>query len=195
MVFLHIKNDKEELQANKARIRQLDNHIKNNKDAFILVYMEGCGPCNMTRPEWIKLENALSNKYGKNNNVMIVDIDSEFINKLKHLKHNIMSFPTLIYVSKSGKNIKNYEDSNIKQKDRTLDSFVDWINHELKDKHSDTNSVSTSKHNKTRKNNKHNKNNKRTQMGGKWTLKYKRSINCKRPRGFSQRQYCKYGRK
>jgi hypothetical protein len=29
----------------------------------------------------------------------------------------------------------------------------------------------------------------------RWSLKYKRSINCKRPRGFSQRQYCKYGRK
>jgi hypothetical protein len=31
--------------------------------------------------------------------------------------------------------------------------------------------------------------------GNKWTLKYKRSINCRRPRGFSQKQYCKYGRK
>ena len=29
----------------------------------------------------------------------------------------------------------------------------------------------------------------------KWSLKYKRSINCKRPKGFSQRQHCKYGRK
>jgi len=28
--------------------------------------------------------------------------------------------------------------------------------------------------------------------GGKWSLKYKRSINCKRPKGFSQKQYCKY---
>ena len=28
-----------------------------------------------------------------------------------------------------------------------------------------------------------------------WSLKYKRSIDCKRPRGFSQRQYCNYGRK
>jgi hypothetical protein len=28
----------------------------------------------------------------------------------------------------------------------------------------------------------------------KWSLKYKKSINCNRPRGFSQRQYCKYGR-
>ena len=29
----------------------------------------------------------------------------------------------------------------------------------------------------------------------RWTIKYKKSINCKKPRGFSQKQYCKYGRK
>ena len=34
-----------------------------------------------------------------------------------------------------------------------------------------------------------------TKRSKKWSLKYKKSINCKRPRGFSQRQYCKYGRK
>ena len=28
-----------------------------------------------------------------------------------------------------------------------------------------------------------------------WSNKYKKSINCKHPKGFSQRQYCKYGRK
>jgi len=32
-------------------------------------------------------------------------------------------------------------------------------------------------------------------IGGKWTQKYKKSINCKKPKGFSQKQYCKYGRK
>lgn len=35
----------------------------------------------------------------------------------------------------------------------------------------------------------------RNLKGGKWSLKYKRSINCKRPKGFSQRQYCKYKNK
>ena len=30
---------------------------------------------------------------------------------------------------------------------------------------------------------------------GKWTIKYKKSINCRKPKGFSQKQYCKYGRK
>jgi hypothetical protein len=34
----------------------------------------------------------------------------------------------------------------------------------------------------------------RKKNGGKWTLKYKKSINCNRPKGFSQKQYCKYGR-
>ena len=29
----------------------------------------------------------------------------------------------------------------------------------------------------------------------KWSDTYKKSINCKSPKGFSQRQYCKYGRK
>ncbi len=31
-------------------------------------------------------------------------------------------------------------------------------------------------------------------IGGKWSLKYKKSINCNHPKGFSQRQHCKYGR-
>ena len=32
-------------------------------------------------------------------------------------------------------------------------------------------------------------------VGGKWSRKYKKSIDCKHPKGFSQKQYCKYGRK
>lgn len=31
--------------------------------------------------------------------------------------------------------------------------------------------------------------------GGKWSDKYKKSINCKNPKGFSQKQHCKYGKK
>ena len=29
----------------------------------------------------------------------------------------------------------------------------------------------------------------------KWSMKYKKSINCNKPRGFSQKQHCKYGRR
>jgi hypothetical protein len=38
------------------------------------------------------------------------------------------------------------------------------------------------------------KRSKRGKRGGAWTAKYKKSINCRRPRGFSQKQYCKYGK-
>ena len=36
------------------------------------------------------------------------------------------------------------------------------------------------------------KTNKKTQK--KWSNKYKKSIDCKNPKGFSQKQYCQYGR-
>ena len=36
---------------------------------------------------------------------------------------------------------------------------------------------------------------KQVKIGGKWSKKYKKSINCKKPKGFSQKQYCKYGRR
>jgi len=29
----------------------------------------------------------------------------------------------------------------------------------------------------------------------RWSRKYKKSINCRKPKGFSQKQYCKFGRK
>ncbi len=35
---------------------------------------------------------------------------------------------------------------------------------------------------------------KKNKKGGKWSRKYKKSINCRRPKGFSQKQYCKFGR-
>ena len=50
---------------------------------------------------------------------------------------------------------------------------------------------SNKRHNK-RKNNKRRKT---RHKGGKWSKKYKLSINCKKPKGFSQKQYCKYSRK
>jgi hypothetical protein len=36
---------------------------------------------------------------------------------------------------------------------------------------------------------------KKVKVGGKWSMKYKKSINCNHPKGFSQKQHCKYGRK
>ena len=41
-----------------------------------------------------------------------------------------------------------------------------------------------------------NKQGKEKRRGKKrWSRKYKKSINCRNPNGFSQKQYCKYGRR
>jgi hypothetical protein len=42
---------------------------------------------------------------------------------------------------------------------------------------------------------KSNKKSKSKSKSKKWSDTYKKSINCKSPKGFSQRQYCTYGRK
>jgi len=182
MVFLSIntKNYDEIYKNGKTRIEVLNDLIERNPNnrVYILYYMEGCGPCNATRPEWEKLKNTLKN-YHDNNEVAIVDIDHVLASKVKDAKKEPNSFPTMRFITNKGKEVNNYEDSNIEKKDRTIDSLVDWIKKEKQ-----SGGKMFKKKGKTRK-----------LKGGKWSLKYKRSINCKRPRGFSQKQHCKYGRK
>lgn len=198
MVYLQI-NKKNYASGNPNLIDKLNKHLTHKDDKiFILFYMEGCGPCNATRPEWSKLNNVLSNNFLNRDDIVIVAIDKDLVGKLKNVGKEPNSFPTIRYITKEGKINENYEDSNISKKDRTIDSFVEWI--ELKSGEKNiTHSVKHNPHTKMRKNKTHKKMLKfrgtRKHKGGKWSSKYKRSINCSRPKGFSQKQYCKYGRK
>jgi hypothetical protein len=106
--------------------KKINDIIKNAKHVFILVYMVGCGPCNATRPEWKKMCQALENKYSSNDNVAILDLDSKFMNEVKGIG-DINGFPSMKYISNNGNNIELYEDSNIPDKKRTSDSFINWI--------------------------------------------------------------------
>ena len=164
MIFLHI-------DPTTKNTKKFNKYVAQGKQIFVLFYLEGCGPCNNTRPEWKKIQHILDVKYKNNNNIVIADVDQELLREIKYLTNQPKGFPSMIYISNKGKVNENYEDCNISKKDRTVDSFVEWIEYKFK--------TQTNK----------------TQRGGKWTLKYKRSINCKRPRGFSQKQFCKYGRK
>ena len=158
MVYLDI-NKKNFKSNGKDLVKELDHHLggKDNK-VFILIFMEGCGPCNATRPEWKKMGNVLNNDYLNRDDIIIASIDNQLAEGLKHLKSKPASFPTMRFITNSGEEVENYEDSNISNKKRLYGG--------------------------TRK-----------KRGGKWSLKYKRSIDCKRPKGFSQKQHCKYGRK
>jgi thiol-disulfide isomerase/thioredoxin len=170
MIITHI-------DSKQGDIKEFNQYLKQGKPIFVLFYMEGCGPCNATRPEWAKLKNVLKNKY-KNNDFVVADIDQELLNQIPDLPVQPAGFPSMVYIK--GKEFENYEDSSIDLKDRSIDSFVQWI---------DSQAALQKGGKKNRKTRKYRK------KGGKWSLKYKRSINCRRPKGFSQRQYCKYGRK
>lgn len=203
MLFLHIdpKNNIEHSIADNSdynvydskynedkKLTDLLNEYINdkNKKIFIFFYMEGCGPCGQTKPEWKKIKNVLSKNY--DDNIVVVDIDQVLTNELKNLKSEPMAFPTIRFISNGGKIQEDFEDSEVENKERTIDAFVDWIKLKSEQKQSGGKRRKTLKKKiaaKTHKN----------KRGGKWSLKYKRSINCKRPKGFSQRQYCKYGRK
>jgi thiol-disulfide isomerase/thioredoxin len=185
MKVLHI-NSESDSQNVDALIDNESNHL------FVLVYMDGCGPCNATRPEWEKLENALASQYAKNDTLYIIDINKDYIDNVKKIGP-IDGFPTIKYFHKG--NMENYEDSNIRTKDRTVDSFMEWIESKIANvivgggkKSSAKNVLKRTMRRKTMTKSK-------KQRGGKWSLKYKKSINCKRPKGFSQKQHCKYGRK
>jgi len=185
MRFLHINSEKE--------VDQIDKHIKKGNNVFILVYMEGCGPCNATRPEWAKLESALQDQYAKNDKLVVIDVDKDYLSNIKHIGP-IDGFPTIKYAGNYGKIIENYENSPIKTKNRSVDSFINWIENKINTVISTTptNSAKNVYHRLAHTKKHRNKTKRRLIRGGKWSRKYKNSINCKKPKGFSQKQYCKY---
>jgi len=182
MVFLDINkgNFKNHNGTNQNLITQLDYYI-HHKIVFVLVYMEYCEPCNKVKPEWNKLKNVL-NKYENSKDVAIVSIDKDLIHKVKYIKQHPTSFPAIRFIFNRGNSIEEYEDSNVKNKDRSIDSFVEWINLKLEEKKPYLKKIKTIGNTKKKR-------------GGKWSAKYKHRINCRKPKGFSQRQYCKYSRK
>ena len=187
--FLHIdtKNSEEKDETGKNHIKILNDSIKDGKTIFLLIYMEGFGPCNATRPEWKKLENVMNDDI-LNKDVLIVDMDKDLLEKVNNIGNSPKGFPTIRYIS--NKDVEDFEDSELSDEDknRNVDSFVKWI--ELKSKKSDK-----MKGGKRRTTSKRMKRGKRRMSAGKWSRKYKKSINCNRPKGFSQKQYCKYSRK
>jgi hypothetical protein len=120
--------------------KKINDIIKKIKHVFILVYMVGCGPCNATRPEWKKMCQAIENKYSSNGDVAILDLDSKFMNEVKGIG-DVSGFPTMKYISNNGNKIESYEDSNIPNKKRSSDSFINWIDSKVLEPISITSSI------------------------------------------------------
>lgn len=129
MHILSIHN-KSELYKNKkghgSKKNVIDDMIKNKKHVFILIYMEGCGPCNATRPEWSKMAHTLQKQYAKNDDIVVIDMNKDLLPLIKNVG-NVSGFPTMKYITNKGHTIESYEDSGVKNKDRSIDSFINWV--------------------------------------------------------------------
>ena len=104
----------------------VDDLIREKKHVFVLIYMDGCGPCNATRPEWGKMAHTLKKQYFNRDDVVILDVNKNLLPSIKSLG-SINEFPTMKYITNQGKTQENYEDSAVKIKDRSVDSFINWI--------------------------------------------------------------------
>jgi len=115
------------VNANNKKTAQLLNNLINDANhVFILVYLNGCGPCNATRPEWKKMSDVLKNKYDSQSDIAILDLDSQYMNDVEQIG-DVNSFPTIKYLNPKKKIIEDYENSNISSKDRSSKSFITWI--------------------------------------------------------------------
>ena len=181
MVFIHINKpnsrdfsrdfSRDLINVNKMYFDKLDTYLqRDDTKVFILFYMEGCRPCNATRPEWKKIENVLHRNFANRDDVVIVDVDTDLAENIKSLKNLPGSFPTMRFITHKGNTVENYEDSKINSKNRTIDSFIEWIklktgeaniskSEAVKPYSQKTNRHKTNKHNTNRhKSNKHNTN-------------------------------------
>ena len=118
MIIIHADS---ELSA-----KQVNQYVNDGADVFMLIYMEGCGPCNATRPEWAKLEGALKHQYKNNDKLVLATINSTIVGSINHIG-DVNGFPTILYLSNNGSKMEHFEDSSINDKQRNVDCFVNWI--------------------------------------------------------------------
>ena len=172
-------------KKNQAKLDKLNDAVKSGKHVFLFLFMVGCGPCNETKGPWSKISHHLENDHLHNPNIVVSMVDKDFYPNLINVGKEPMGFPTLRYINNG---VEDYEDCPMERKDRSAESFADWIKIKVSNmkggaRDHKIHSIST----RTTPS--------RRRAGGKWSLKYKKSINCRRPKGFSQKQHCKYGRK
>lgn len=213
--------------ASSSQLDTLISDLNSNDELFILVYMDGCGPCNRMKPSWHNLKPQLEEQYKNRDDIAIIDVERTHLPRINELQ-DVEGFPTIKYINKKkGKN-ELYDGQ------RSTDELIKWIEQNIDHVNSEDKSVPESLEiyedsgkdsnqrqislidlekdsinqstSSSKKKSKRNKKRKKTQSGGKrmkkkpktkkkghkWSLKYKRSINCKKPKGFSQKQYCKY---
>ena len=108
----------DELGSSKQKVELLNKDIDSGSHVFLLIYLTGCPPCNMTKPEWDMLE-----KEFPDNNLVVARINSDLLSGLKNYGGSPKGYPTMRYICKKGSKIiiEEYDG------ERTKDAFIKWI--------------------------------------------------------------------
>lgn len=165
MVFLHINDD-----TKMDELKKLSSYIKDDKKhIFLLIFMNGCGPCEATKPKWLNIETSkIGEKFKDDEDVVVADLEQSLLKSLENLPKQPLGFPTMYYITNRGKTCEDFDK-------RDVDSFIEWIESKVENKkggskktrRNKTNKKHNKKSKKSKKNNKNNKNKKRTQHSRK----------------------------
>jgi hypothetical protein len=131
MPFLHISPENSHTHEESIKT------LKNAPIAFVLIYMDGCGPCNQVRPEWAQLENSQSLM---NSDAVIADIDQVLLDRVS-LNNPPNAFPNIRYITPQNKTHEEYDG------ERSAGEITNWIHSKIKNQHSN-NHHSNNRHSK-----------------------------------------------
>ena len=165
----------------KNLLTKFNDGVKAGKHTFLFLFMDGCSPCNDTKPNWTNIKKYLKREHAQIGEIVVAQINQNLFKELQNVGKEPMGYPCFRYIKNH--TIEEYENCGIAKTDRTTESFTEWIDSKLKGHVK--NKTQKAHHDGGRKTIK-----RRLMRGGKWSLKYKRSINCRRPKGFSQRAHC-----
>lgn len=109
----------DQLGSSKQKVELLNKDIDSGSHVFLLIYLTGCPPCNMTKPEWDMLEK----EFPDNDNLVVARINSDLLRELKNYGGSPKGYPTMRYICKKGSKITIEEYDG----ERTKDAFIKWI--------------------------------------------------------------------
>ena len=116
---------------NKDKHKEFIDTLKNAPVAFILVYMEGCGPCGQVRPEWEKIYEDKPFLNTLDPRVVMADIDHTVLANKDLIKDPPNAFPNIRKITSTSDPSKQmYEEYN---GNRRSDDIKNWIITSLKD--------------------------------------------------------------
>ena len=101
---------------------QLPVMFDEGKQLFVLVYMNGCGPCEQTKPQWDAIRDRMGDMptYMADDSLAVVKLNQEQLPEVGDLVGQVDGFPTIRRVAR-GKQPAEFEDQ------RTTDDFIAWI--------------------------------------------------------------------